>query len=123
MLFYPVPNLNILLLSKYTSQMIQLMNKLIETLNHGPELINSSFVCISTSILLATRKKIANNIKLVKEFILEYIHLCIAKFGLVCWCSDFNQTAYDYLSLVTCYIQDIIFITKLYDHFVHHHMY
>ena len=93
MLFYPVPNLNILLLSKYTSQMIQLMNKLIETLNHGPELINSSLVCIGTSVSLATRKKIANNIKLVEKFVFEYIHSCIAKFGLVCWCPDFNQIA------------------------------
>ena len=84
MLFHPAPNLNILLLSKHTSQMIQLMNKLIEALNHGPELINSSFVCIGTSVSLATRKKIASDIKLVEEFVLGYIYSCIAKFGLIC---------------------------------------
>jgi len=104
MLFYPAPNLNILLLSKHTSQMIQLMNKLIEALNHGPELINSSLVCIGTSISLATRKKITNDIKLVEKFVLEYIHSCIAKFGLVCWCPNFNQTAYSVYNSACCLI-------------------
>ena len=121
--------------------------QLIQGLNHGPELIDSSLVCIGISISLATRKKIANDIKLVEKFILEYIHSCIAKFGLVHWCPDFNQTAYsvynsacclitlntfkqvlicyayDYLSPVTHYAQDMIFMTKLYDHFVHYCMY
>lgn len=109
--------------------------------------IDLSLVCIGISISLATRKKIANNIKLVEEFVLEYIHLCIAKFGLLCWCPDFNQTAYsvynsacclitlnifkqvliyyayDYFNSVTYYVQDITFMTKLYDHFVHYYMY
>jgi len=63
-------------------------------LNYGPELIDSGLVHIDISISLVTRKKIANDIKLVKKFVLEYIYSCITKFGLVFWCSNFNQTVY-----------------------------
>ncbi|HEV7735749.1 MAG TPA: hypothetical protein VGO47_00010, partial [Chlamydiales bacterium] len=94
-----------------------------------------------------TSKQIATQIRAVEEHILEYMQSCLAKFGLIRWCPDLQQTAYSlynsacriialdtfkqalvshtytHLQPNTTYAKDMDLLIKLYDHFVHHYQY
>lgn len=91
--------------------------------------------------------QVASQLRGIEEHILEYIQACLAKFGLVVWCPDLNQTpyalynsacriialdtfrqalvshAYAHLAPNLKYAKDMILLVKLYDHFVHHYLY
>jgi len=60
----------------------------------SPQCIDISLVQIGFSISLTTSKQLLAKIKMIKEFILEYVQTFLAKFGLVRFCLDYNQSAY-----------------------------
>jgi hypothetical protein len=110
-------------------------------------LIAPSLIQIGFAISPVTHKRIAWNIKNVEESILHITQHFISKFSLAHWCPDLNQSpysiynnacclialetfkqamiahAYDHLQLSQKFIKDTTLTIKLYDHFVHHHMY
>lgn len=64
----------------------------------GAVLIPPSLVKIG-SATMKSRGMIPRQILMVEEHIPKYIQACLAKFGLICWCPDLQQSAY---SLYNC---------------------
>ena len=89
--------------------------------------------------------RIAVQLLVIEEHIIEYIKVQLAKFGLKSWCLDLHQSpysvynaaccivaidtfkqaliahAYAHLALNIAYIRNMLLIVQMYDHFVHHH--
>jgi hypothetical protein len=112
----------------------------------GDVLIPPSLVKIGSAVTMKSRGTVPRQILMVEEHILEYIQACLAKFGLIRWCPDLQQSpyslyncacriialdtfkqalvshAYMHLKPNTAYASDMVLLTKLYNHFVHHFM-
>ncbi|KAJ7058281.1 hypothetical protein C8F01DRAFT_1256150 [Mycena amicta] len=115
----------------------------------GQPLVNPAHVKLGISIQDAVRstKRILKAFAQLKEGAL--LHMCsyLSKLGILEWAPDYEQTpysqynvamrlcaihlfrfltsstAYDFLAIDMRYLNDVAFITRIYDHFVHHYMY
>lgn len=109
------------------------------------ELISPMLVKIGTSASITKCGKLATQVRLVKEHMLQYIQSYLARFGLLRWCPDLRQSPYSLFNSACrivaidtfkqalivhtyahvqpnkSYVNDISLLIKLYDHVVHHY--
>ena len=57
-------------------------------------LVSPSLVCVRTLVSITDRGCIASQLQQIKEHLIDYIQLLLARFGFVSWCPDLRQTPY-----------------------------
>jgi hypothetical protein len=111
---------------------------------HSRPLVPPADVKIGTAAALGKGGKLAAQIHLVEQHLLDYMHAYIARFGLLRWCPDFRLSpyspynaacriiaidtfrqavishAYDHVRPSHRYTEDMDLLLKIYDHIVHH---
>ena len=109
------------------------------------ELVSPTLIKIGTAASIQKQGKLATQVRLVEEHMLQYIHSYLARFGLIRWCPDLRQSAYSlynaacrivavdtfkqalmihaysFLSPNRAYVNDLSLLFKIYDHIVHHY--
>ena len=110
---------------------------------NGPCLLPLNLIKVGSSAPITSSARLATQVRRVEEHVLEYVQACLSRFGLTRWCPDLRQTPYSlfnsacriiaidtfkqalishaYASLApnTTYVQDMLLLMKIYDHFVH----
>lgn len=118
----------------------------LQVCRHGSPVFPPSLVQVGRVLAVGDRGHISRFLQTVSDHILEYIQMCLAKFGLLQWCPDLRQSpdslynqacriialdtfkqalvahVYDSLQPDKRYISKTEFLAKIYNHFVHFYL-
>ncbi|KAF4615913.1 hypothetical protein D9613_006379 [Agrocybe pediades] len=123
-------------------------DSLYKTRRGGPNLVLPWKVKIGSAVAnVSIKSRLLDQIRPIEENMLAHIQSILARFGLEIWCPDFRQSpyalynaalrivaidtfkqaliswSYAHLAPNMAYVHDMDLLIKLYDHFVHHHLY
>jgi hypothetical protein len=112
----------------------------------GKPLVAPYLMHIGQSVSITDHRQVAMQLQQVEEHIIEYVQACLSKFGLLAWRPDPRQIPYTlynaacciialnmfkqalvshtyaHLALNVTYAKDMVFLIKLYDHFIHYYL-